>query len=154
MQQVRLKNRCCTQALRQPDRPRNLVIYNTLLHAYSLHGKWQRALELFNQMRGELGMEPDGYSVSSLLSGIAHSYQPVEGAQHAPRPRQAGRVLFCTFRRLEQACTAAAVQDCTSHQPVDSAATLAGSPSRTFAHVVWLLSVVAVCQEAVSERQS
>ncbi|ONK64304.1 uncharacterized protein A4U43_C07F24300 [Asparagus officinalis] len=51
---------------------RNLVLYNSMLHAYGTHGHASEALEVFSQML-DMGIEPDGICFVCLLSACSHA---------------------------------------------------------------------------------
>ncbi|KAL6506667.1 hypothetical protein OROHE_022499 [Orobanche hederae] len=57
---------------------RNLVCWNTMLGAYSMHGKAEEAIETFHSMQRS-GQKPDSVSFISLLSACSQSGRTEEG---------------------------------------------------------------------------
>ena len=52
----------------EPD----LVMWNSMISGYGCHGFWDKGLQLFSRMRNE-GVQPDGYTIVGLLSGLVYS---------------------------------------------------------------------------------
>ncbi|PWA75005.1 Pentatricopeptide repeat-containing protein [Artemisia annua] len=51
---------------------RDLVLYNTMIAGYGCCGDWDKGMHLFVMMR-RMGIQPDGYTVVGLLSGLTCS---------------------------------------------------------------------------------
>lgn len=50
----------------------DLVLYNTMIAGYGCCGYWEKGVDLFIVMR-RIGMQPDGYTIVGLLSGLTCS---------------------------------------------------------------------------------
>lgn len=59
---------------------KNLVTWNTMIMAFSLHGDARKALELFGQMK-EAGVQPDAVSYLGALCGCNHAGLVDEGVR-------------------------------------------------------------------------
>ncbi|KAL3850414.1 hypothetical protein ACJIZ3_012296 [Penstemon smallii] len=57
---------------------RDIILWNTMISSYGIHGQGEEALSLFNQMR-EGDTKPDHATFASLLSAMSHSGLVEEG---------------------------------------------------------------------------
>ncbi|MQL73715.1 hypothetical protein Taro_006074 [Colocasia esculenta] len=74
-----LRARQCFEGLRDIDK--DVVAWNTMITAYSLHGRGFDALLAFHDMQS-LGIQPDAITFTGLLSGCSHSGLVDLGLKH------------------------------------------------------------------------
>ncbi|CAN1124054.1 Pentatricopeptide repeat-containing protein At4g02750 [Linum perenne] len=72
---------CSRHVFDEMNHYKNLVSWSAMISGYSIHGRAQEAIELFNQMTDETSIQPDEGVLTSVLSACSHGGLVKEGRE-------------------------------------------------------------------------